>query len=138
MSSPGLTGGSILKYLYTYKAFVERVIDGDTIKVELDLGFNTRIRQTLRLKNLDCPEMDTREGKAAKRFVEDLLTGVPFIAIKTVKSDKYDRYLADVFIPGKQFLKDWNAGRVVMSQAKDLLYLNNELIQKGQAVKVRW
>ena len=60
---------------YPYWAEIEKVIDGDTVKVRFDLGFNTEIRQTLRLRGLDCAEMDTKEGQAAKTFLtrDDIL-----------------------------------------------------------------
>jgi len=107
--------------LYTYKAYVERVIDGDTVKVEIDLGFNIRVRQTIRLKSIDCPELDTAEGKHAKKFVEDELEGCDFITIKTTKSDKYDRYLCDIFYGSDN-------GK----------YLNQILLDKALAVRVKW
>ncbi|MBI4710910.1 MAG: hypothetical protein HY767_00365 [Candidatus Omnitrophica bacterium] len=65
--------------LYTYKATVEKIVDGDTLRVILDLGFNVRTRQYTRLKGIDCPEMDTKEGVAAKKFVETLLKGVDYL-----------------------------------------------------------
>jgi len=105
--------------LYTYRAWVVRVLDGDTIEVVVDLGFGARSVQTLRLRGLDCPELVSREGKEAKEFVEKLLPPSAQLLIKTTKSDKYDRYLADVFIPRKDGSN---------------LYLNNELLVKGLAV----
>lgn len=107
--------------LYTYRAFVVRVLDGDTIEVVVDLGFGVRSTQVLRLRGIDCPELVSREGKEAKAFVEKLLPPSTRVLIKTTKSDKYDRYLADVFIPQK---------------GGSNLYLNNELLQKGLAARV--
>ena len=85
--------------LYTYKALVERVIDGDTLRVKVDLGFDCWTRQYLRLRGLDAPELDTPEGQAAKRFVERELAGVPFLILHSSRPDKYGRYLADIFYP---------------------------------------
>lgn len=53
---------------YTYVAHVERVIDGDTILVEIDCGFNIRVRQRLRLRGI-APEMSTKAGERARVFV---------------------------------------------------------------------
>ena len=122
--------------LYTYRAWVVRVLDGDTIAVVVDLGFGVRSVQTLRLRGIDCPELVSAEGKQAKAFVESVITASllsgdsktrgkqshPFILIKTTKSDKYDRYLADIFFTD--------------SQGKQQ-YLNNLLLEKGHAVRVR-
>lgn len=135
-------GTSPESLLFVYQAFVERVVDGDTLKVEIDLGFNIRIRQTIRLRAIDCPEMDTAEGKAAKKFVETLLKGVEYLTIKTVKPDKYDRYLGDVFIDSRLKTADQSPKKAQALSFPDasvgnLVYLNNKLIEKGYAVRVR-
>ncbi len=90
------SGGEI----FTYLAEVERVIDGDTILASFDLGLPVSISQKLRLAGLDCPELDTEEGKAAKRFVESMVKDCSPIIVKTVKdrTDKFDRYLAEIFL----------------------------------------
>ena len=85
--------------LFTYMATLERVVDADTPWVVIDCGFETEARRKLRLRGINCPELDTRLGRRAKRFVEKLLKPCPFIIVKTYKdrSDKYDRYLVDIF-----------------------------------------
>ncbi len=85
--------------LFTYKATIDKIIDGDTLLVSFDFNLDVSISQKLRLRGIDCPEMDTDEGKRAKRFVESRLKPCEFIIVKTYKdrSDKFDRYLADVF-----------------------------------------
>ena len=111
--------------LFTYRAWVHRVLDGDTIEAVVDLGFGVVTTQTLRLRGIDAPELATREGVEAKEFVEAALANFMKaerpILIKTSKSDKYDRYLADVFIPEKN------------GEEK---YLNNLLLKKKYAVRV--
>lgn len=67
--------------LFTYYAFVERVVDGDTLIVKIDLGFEARIRQYLRLRGINAPELATPEGKKAKAFVERELARVPYITL---------------------------------------------------------
>jgi len=121
---PASRGASPESLLYSYQAFVERVIDGDTLKVEIDLGFNIRIREILRLRAIDCPEIDTLEGKAAKRFVERELAHGGFIIVKSIQTrkEKWGRYLGDIFCSNK---------------AGDQVYLNNLLLEKGYAVRVR-
>ena len=101
--------------LFTYRADVVEVIDGDTIKVSIPLGFGFTTVQKLRLRGLDAPEIESAEGKEAKAFVEAMLskTKEPLL-IKTHKSDKYDRYLADVWI--------------------DNQYLNQALLDQGLAI----
>src|SRR3989338_1671846 len=86
--------------LYTYAAQVVKVIDGDTLKVEVKVG-ETDIGKKLRLRRINTLEIDTPEGKKAKDFVVKALNDCPWIVIKTYSTDIYDRYLADIFyLPG--------------------------------------
>jgi len=114
-----------LKELYTYKAYLEKVVDGDTLVVNIDLGFKVFIRQRLRLRGLDAPELGTKQGALSKKFVESRLKDVKFLIIKTHGSDKYDRYLVDVF-----YLKGEVDEDAVM---KEGIFLNNEMIEEGLA-----
>ncbi len=90
--------------MFTYDAIVERVIDADTIDVHIDLGFDIWHSVRLRLANIDAPEVHTPEGKAAKIFVKDALEGES-VTITTYKTDKYGRYLAEIFYRGNSFNK---------------------------------
>lgn len=113
--------------LFTYQAFVDKVVDGDTLIVTFDFKLPVSIGQKLRLRGIDCPEMDTDEGKKAKRFVEARLKNCDFIIVKTFKdrSDKFDRYLADVF-----YLSGEKDPAVVVAQGT---YLNQELLNERLA-----
>lgn len=91
------------KDLYTYKAYLDRVIDGDTLKLHIDLGFDTFIKESVRLRGINTPEIKTTEGQRAKRFVTRLLKTAEEIVIKTYWEDKYGRYLADVWV-GDEYL----------------------------------
>ena len=84
--------------LFTYRTLDVRVVDGDTLAVTVDLPPCNEIDKKLRLRGINCPEMDTPAGKAAKRFVQSLIDQAKSVLITTTKPDKYDRYLADVFI----------------------------------------
>jgi endonuclease YncB( thermonuclease family) len=88
--------------LYTYRAYLDYVIDGDTVVLYVDLGFDTFSRQKLRLRGIDTPELKTPEGEKAKTFVEEILKKAKIITIKTYRKDKYDRYLADIFVGSKE------------------------------------
>ncbi len=85
------------KDLFTYKAAVERVVDGDTIIAKIDLGFGNQCREYLRFRGIDAPELDTVEGKKARQFVVSELSKVDHVILTSTKSDKYGRYLADIF-----------------------------------------
>jgi endonuclease YncB( thermonuclease family) len=86
------------KEMYTYKAFVERVVDGDTLVVSLDLGFGILHEEILRLAQINAPESASKEGKKATKKLKEILKDVEFVVIKTNKSDIYGRYIADVFL----------------------------------------
>ena len=47
--------------MYEYKAKLLRVIDGDTVDCVIDLGFNVRLKERVRLKGIDTPETRTRD-----------------------------------------------------------------------------
>ncbi len=85
--------------IFTYQAKVDKVIDADTLLTSFDFNGEVSISQKLRLRGIDCPELDTEEGKKAKRFVESRLKKCEYIIVKTYKdrTDKFDRYLADIF-----------------------------------------
>lgn len=96
--------------LYVYRAVVNRVIDGDTIDVTIDLGFNITSTHRVRLLGVDTPEIfhpkDSAErelGLQAKAFLENAVAEKT-ILIRTVldKTDKYGRILGYIWIPGEQ------------------------------------
>ncbi len=83
--------------LYTYRAIVEKIVDGDTLDVRIDVGFGIYLNERIRLKSIDAPEIKTQEGKRAKVFLEKYLSQCPLIVIRTHKAGMYGRWLADVF-----------------------------------------
>jgi len=88
--------------MYEYKAEVIRVVDGDTIDVMVDLGFKTYRAERLRLARVDAPEIRGKEkekGLKVKEFVENILKDYPFVIVRTEKTGKYGRYIAEVYIP---------------------------------------
>jgi endonuclease YncB( thermonuclease family) len=107
--------------LFTYRALDVRVVDGDTLAVQVDLPPDNETDKKLRLRGLDCPEMNTSAGKAAKRFVQEQIDAAEEIIIVTSKVDKYDRYLADVY------LRQRSGGEI---------FLNNALLENGHAVRM--
>lgn len=112
--------------LFNYRVEIIRVVDGDTLWVCIYLRPGEWIKQKLRLRGLDCPELGTPEGKAAKRFVEALVATATAVVINTTKPDKYDRYLADVFVGGL---------RAESPELRDEIFLNNALLENGHAVR---
>jgi endonuclease YncB( thermonuclease family) len=86
---------------YTYPAKLERVVDGDTAVLIIDLGFNCSVTQPVRLKGYNAPELfgpNATKAHQAKAELQGLLAGRKLI-IKTTKafSQSFARYLAEVY-----------------------------------------
>ena len=74
--------------LYTYIANIERVIDGDTLRVTVDCGFDIWIGVTVRLFGINAPEKTTISGYMAYQYAAECLGSAPFIVVKTYKTEK--------------------------------------------------
>lgn len=135
----GTTSPRGREQLFSYKAQVKKIIDGDTLRARAHLNFGMFITQKFRLRGIDCPEMDTPEGRRAKRFVEERLNGLEHIVIKTYKdtTDKYERYLADVFyLPRRNplgIIRGLSGETDLEKIAQTGNYLNQELLDAGLA-----
>jgi micrococcal nuclease len=87
---------------YEYAATVRSIYDADTLRADVDLGFNVwRRNEPLRLLGIDAPEMTTPAGKAARAHLLTLIAIGDPITVHTVKDagDKYGRLLAVIW-PG--------------------------------------
>lgn len=113
------------KRWFTYFATLERVVDGDTIHVKLDLGFGVKHREILRLARINAAEADTSSGKKATNALKKILKDVKFLIIKTNKTDIYGRYVADVFFDESGKEKD------LSKIAAQGTYLSQLLLDKG-------
>ena len=81
--------------MYEYRCTIDRVIDGDTVDVDIDLGFGVWLRkERVRMYGIDTPESRTRDlvekkyGLAAKAFVLDFLPVGSTQTLRTKKDDK--------------------------------------------------
>lgn len=105
-----------------YQATVDRVVDGDTVDVVVDLGFDLSLRGRFRLAGIDAPEMNTAAGRASKARLEELLPAAGVVFVETFKGDakdKYGRYL----------------GKFVQADGKS--DIGEVLVREGRA-KVYW
>lgn len=86
---------------YTYRARIERVIDGDTLDCAIDVGFRITVRIPVRLYGINAPERNTPEGKAARDFVILWAQQSPDdVVIETYKNpEKFGRWLGVVRHP---------------------------------------
>lgn len=83
--------------MFEYNTKVERVVDGDTIDVFFDLGFEVWHHQRIRLLGIDAPEHNTPYGKAVTEYLKTVLEGKK-VRIQTFKPDKYGRYLGKIYL----------------------------------------
>jgi micrococcal nuclease len=83
--------------MYQYYATVGRVVDGDTVDLEVDLGFHMVARIRFRLTGINAPEMSTVDGPQAKMHLQSLLPVGTSVRITTAKADKYGRWLAVIY-----------------------------------------
>ena len=92
-----------------YVKKVTKVVDGDTIDVDIDLGFDISFSSRVRLAGIDTPESRTRDkmekalGLEAKAYLKSQIDSAKTIVIKTEKmnsSEKYGRILGWLFLDG--------------------------------------
>ena len=104
--------------MFNYQATVTKVVDGDTIDCDVDLGFHMTAKIRFRLARINTPEMrgsEKVEGKAAKQWLIEQLDKVDNkIRIETGKTGKYGRWIAEVYI-------------------NDTVNVNEELVKNGHA-----
>ncbi len=114
--------------MYQYKATIERVVDGDTLDVIIDLGFKITTNQRIRLAKINTPETynvkkgseEYLKGMEAKEYVQQRLeANNNEIILETDKLvGKYGRYI----------------GTIILSDSD--ITLNDELVNKGLATYV--
>lgn len=94
--------------MYTYRCKIVKIIDGDTVDVDIDLGFGMWIHnERVRLNGIDAPESRTSDkiekkfGMAAKARVQELLpVGEHFVITTQLSNEKYGRTLGNFLLDG--------------------------------------
>lgn len=91
------------KELYRYKANLNSIYDGDSVRLDIDLGFGSwLINQRIRLYGIDAPEIRGEErdaGLEAKAFLwQELIDQELVIESYKDRSDKYGRWLATIYV----------------------------------------
>jgi micrococcal nuclease len=116
--------------MYTYKIFLLKVIDGDTIDAEIDLGFDIKVKKRIRLMGINAPESRTRDleekakGLAAKDRVKQLLNGCDNIQLKSYGVGKFGRCLGEIMLD-----------KIDGNEKLTLVSLNELLIKEGHALE---
>jgi len=97
-------------YIFKLKN-VNKILDGDTIDAEVDVGFKIGFTIRIRLADIDCPEtfrpineFERQAGEICKSYLAELMKDKD-IYIKSHGSDLYSRYLCDLYYKsGEQFI----------------------------------
>lgn len=93
--------------MYDYAATVLRVVDGDTVHLDADLGFYLELHdRSVRIAHINAPELSTDAGKAAKAYAEGLLGVGSSVTLLSHELDKYGRVLGSISLAdGRDFGK---------------------------------
>ena len=92
--------------MMTYRAIVEKIVDGDTIKMNIDLGFRTWIKANCRLYGINTPELNSKDeeernrAKKALEYLSEILIVGKTYNIVSYELDKYGRPLVMILIHG--------------------------------------
>jgi micrococcal nuclease len=116
---------------YEYDAKVMRVVDGDTVDVEIDLGFDLTIQQRVRVFGINCPEIHSTDrdektrGESAAAFTRQFLPEGSPVVLRTHKAgnEKFGRFLAEIHTQGGRDL------------GKALIAAGHALVWDGQGAK---
>lgn len=141
--------------MYQYKAKVLKVLDGDTVDIDLDLGFNIVLaNQRVRMAGIDTPESRTTDseekvrGQLSKKKLSDKLPVGSWVKIETRKSDsnddKFGRILGVFIMEDGTSLNQWmidnNYAVLYNGENKELVqemhrYNKQKLIERGELTK---
>ena len=109
--------------MYQYRASVVRIVDGDTLECDADLGFNITLRLRIRLLGINAPELNTPEGKLSKSYVVGVINTLGrVVLLDTVKVDKFGgRWDAKVTLSDNSVLNELmvTSGHAVVKEYSD-------------------
>jgi micrococcal nuclease len=118
--------------MYEYKAIVDKVVDGDTIDVTIDLGFKTWKKVRVRMEGMNAPESRTRNleekerGLAAKARLQEILEyNDNQCTLKVSGLGKFGRALATVHVR--------SLSPIATESSMTLINVNKQLIEEGHA-----
>ncbi len=115
--------------MFQYEAKLLHIVDGDTLKLDIDLGFHVRLETTVRLARINTPEIVGFTAKGiddpAKRFIMQNLPVGSVCVAEITKTEKYGRWLADIL-----FQTGETDRMKILATPRNL---NNELVRNGLA-----
>ena len=116
--------------MYTYKCVVTKVIDGDTIDVDIQLGFNVILyKQRIRLHGIDTPESRTRNleekarGLLSKQYMLDNSPVGSTITLQSLGKGKFGRILGNIWSEGDEVNPDTSINKRMCLDGFAVAYL---------------
>ena len=118
--------------MHTYKCEILRVVDGDTVDVDIDLGFGVWMRkERVRIHGIDTPESRTRDleekkyGLAAKEFVKSYLKAGSNQTLQTEKdkTGKFGRILGKFLVYDGKTDSEMHLGKIMIREHHAVPYL---------------
>ncbi len=114
--------------LYFYRAEVVSVYDGDTCRVNIDLGFNTMLKnEKIRLSGINAPELrgsEREEGLKSRDYLRTLILGKQiYLETEKDKKGKYGRYLGTIWVVNESGLYE---------------NVNEKLVKNGYAIHKKY
>jgi len=122
--------------VYEYSARVVNVVDGDTLDLDVDVGFRHRMIDRFRLYGINAYEVrgaaERRKGRAAKAALIDLIGGSA-VLLRTHEDSrgKYGRWLADIYLEGM-------GEPTVFVSGRRCQHVNEWLVDQGHAIRVEY
>jgi len=117
--------------MHEYKCTILRVVDGDTVDVDIDLGFGVWLRkERVRLHGIDTPESRTRDleekkyGLAAKQFVKDILLvgSQQRLITEKDKTGKFGRILGKFLVHDVKEDREMHLGQIMIREHQAVEY----------------
>jgi endonuclease YncB( thermonuclease family) len=93
--------------MYQYKAKLNKIVDGDTVNLTIDLGFRMTMTANCRLAGINAPEMSTKEGQVAKVYLTTILPDS--FTIQSTGLDKYGRPVVKIGDINQKMIDSGNA-----------------------------
>ena len=136
--------------MYEYRIRIVRVVDGDTVDCDIDVGFGIWLLhskdrpQRIRLAYLDTPECRTRDkrekkyGLLAKARVEDLLPVGSLARLKSHKLDKYGRILGTVWPRDDETALQSSVTELLIAERLGVPYMGGNKAAARAAHEANW
>lgn len=110
--------------MFEYSATLIAIVDGDTLKLDVDVGFKIHVREVFRLARINAPELLTLEGMQSRNFIAEQLAKATALKVQTSRQENYGRWLAEILIQTKDRASEW-------------VNLNTLMLTSGHAAKYK-